>query len=196
LELAGILSKHRAENLFQIGVLAREAGNLEIATNHWRQTLHLSPSYAIRIASLLALDLPDEEISLDLFPDDLNSLKSIASGPFSEEKFPKTNGLIWQRMKSIAETIPVQDPSRWQALAEVAAHEGDTETELDCLRQASSKQPMNRTLRLLWANRLAEANYIDEAIEQADFCRTLAPEDTQVLDAIRRWKELRNKIRQ
>jgi len=195
LELAGILSSHRAENLFQIGVLAREAGDLQMTIKLWRQTLRLSPWYGPRVASILALDLDDKEIPYDLFADDLGSLKQITMIPFTEEKFPITHGLIWERIKAIAEAMPVYDPGRWQWLAEIAVQEGDTETELDCLRQASSKQPMNRVMRMHWANRLAASQKLDEAIEQAEFCRTLAPDDQQVQDAIQRWKEIRDKNR-
>ncbi len=195
LQLAGILSGHRAENLFQIGVLAREAGDLDLAIKAWRQTLLLSPSYGSRVASIIALDLEDEKIPVDIFTDDLAVLKQITTSPFSEEKFPVTHDLLWKRMKVAAEALPAFEPGRWQWLAEIASKEGDTEKELDCLRLASSKQPMNQGIRMYWASRLADEGYLDEAIEQADFCRTLAPDDLQVQDAIRRWKDLRDKNR-
>jgi tetratricopeptide (TPR) repeat protein len=195
LQLAGILSGHRAENLFQIGVLAREAGDLDLALKFWRQTLQLSPGYGPRVASIIALDLEDEKIPADLFADDLGVLKQITLNPFSEEKFPVTHALLWERMKAVAEALPAFEPGRWQWLAEIAAKEGDTDKELDCLRQASSKQPMNQAIRMYWASRLADEGFLDEAIEQAEFCRTLSPDDLQVQDAIRRWKELRDKNR-
>ncbi len=195
LQLAGILSGHRAENLFQIGVLAREAGDLDLALKFWLQTIRLSPGYGPRVASIIALDLEDEKIPVDLFADDLGVLKQITTSPFSEEKFPVTHALLWERMKVAAEALPAFEPGRWQWLAEIASKEGDTEKELDCLRQASSKQPMNRAIRMYWAGRLADEGYLDEAIEQSEFCRTLAPDDLQVQDAIRRWKELRDKNR-
>jgi len=191
LEIAGILSKHRAENCFQIGVLANEAGSPEIASVQWRQTLLLSSSYAVRIASMISLKIPDKEIPMDLFPDDLNSLQAIAASPFSKDRFPITNERLWERIKTIANAIPVNVPGRWLSLADIAAHEEDTQAELECLEQASSRQPMNRALRMRWANRLAQADRIDEAIEQAEFCKTLESDDPQVLDAIRRWTEIR-----
>lgn len=195
LQLAGILSGHRAENLFQIGVLSREAGDLDLALKFWRQTLRLSPGYGARVASIIALDLDDEKVPVDIFADDLGVLKQITTSPFSEEKFPVTNELLWERIKAAAEALSAFEPGRWQWLAEIASKEGDTEKELDCLRQASSKQPMNRGIRMYWASRLADEGYLDEAIEQSEFCRTLAPDDLQVQDAIRRWKELRDKNR-
>jgi tetratricopeptide (TPR) repeat protein len=195
LQLAGILSGHRAENLFQIGVLTREAGDLELAIEFWRQTLRLSPGYGARVASIIALDLEDEKIPVDIFSDDLGVLKQITTSPFTEEKFPVTHALLWERMKAAAEALPAFEPGRWQWLAEIASKEGDTEKELDCLRQASSKQPMNQAIRMYWAGRLANEGFLDEAIEQAEFCRTLAPDDLQVQDALRRWKELRDKDR-
>jgi tetratricopeptide (TPR) repeat protein len=195
LQLAGILSGHRAENLFQIGVLTREAGDLELAIEFWRQTLRLSPGYGARVASIIALDLEDEKIPVDIFADDLGVLKQITTSPFTEEKFPVTHALLWERMKAAAEALPAFEPGRWQWLAEIASKEGDTEKELDCLRQASSKQPMNQAIRMYWAGRLANEGFLDEAIEQAEFCRTLAPDDLQVQDALRRWKELRDKDR-
>jgi len=195
LELAGILSKHRAENCFQIGVLANEAGEYKMALDHFRQSLLLSTGYAVRVASILALKNADGDIPLDIFPNDFDSLRSIASAPFSVDRFPKSNEFLWEKIKLIATEIPTNEPRRWLWLADIAVHEGETETELDCLKQVVSIQPMNRALRMRWAKRLADLDQMDEAIQQAEFCQTLEPDDQRVNESIRLWKDKRNALR-
>lgn len=152
--------------------------------------MQLTPSIAPRAASLIALDTSDAEIPVELFPPEPNTLYLISSNPFDKEHFPITNARIWKEIEEIALAMAPEDSNRFAWLARAASSFGKPVLELEYLEQAVIRKPLDRFLRLHWAERLQASGDLESALEQVRHCQSLAPEDPQIEAFLKNLKAL------
>ena len=114
----------------------------------------------------------------------------MADKNFRQADFPKTNEKLWNRVREAASAMSVGDPNRLTWLALVAAHFGETDQELEYIGESVNRSPLNKQLRMQYAERLVTAGRFDAAVENAEIGKSLAPDDPQIeasLQRIKRW---------
>ena len=186
-----LVSRHRPETLFQIGVLGWQAANdREHVYTTWERAMRLNPSLAPSAASIIAMETQESDVPIDIFPANPYYLSLIAATPFDELRFPLTNSKLWEKIGTTALELKQDDPYRYTWLAAAAAHFGETEKEIEFLGESVNLMPMNRELRMKLADRLAAAGMFESAVENAEICRSMAPDDPQIDASLKRLKTL------
>jgi tetratricopeptide (TPR) repeat protein len=136
------------------------------------------------------METPDDEVPSDIFPAQPYYLSEMAKKPFDSSRFPKTNDRLWRRVSEAALELDPTDPNRYAWLASTAAHFGETEKELEYLGESVNHAPLNKQLRMQLADRLAATGQLEPAIEQAEICRSLDPDDPQIEASLKRLQAL------
>ncbi len=186
-----LVSRHRPDTLFQIGVLAWQAAkDREHVYPLWTTALKLSPALAPSAATIIAMTTPDSEVPVEILPPSPQYLGDCVRSPFTETQFPITNDKIWKKIGESALELSLNDPNRYNWLAATAAHFGDTEKELEYLGEMVNRNSMNKQLRMQFADRLATVGRFEAAIEHAEICRSMAPDDPQIEASLKRLKSL------
>ena len=114
-----ILSRHRPETMFQLGVLGRQTAKDREHTNLiWSKAMELSPWIASRAASLIALDTSDEEIPSQCFPARakcalLNFWQTVRQGAFPDHEWTT----FWKDIEEVALAMDPTDSNRYVWLA-------------------------------------------------------------------------------
>jgi O-antigen ligase len=184
------LTRHVPQKSFQLGLIARHAAEDRPRSEElWRETLQLDPSRTPTVASLFAIDTPDGEVPLSIFPATPSYLFQLLNNPFTAATFPKTHEQLWLALESSATQLARNDPWRGRWLSNVAAHFGRTDDELAFLEEAVRYSPLDRNLRLVWVDRLASLGELALAIKQAEFCLSLAPDDPQTAAVVKQLKD-------
>ena len=184
-----LLSQHRSETNFQVGVLGREAAkDTDHVNKVWEKAMQKSYLIAPRVAALIALDTPDEEVPLEIFPKLPLSNYTLAGDPFTKTRFPITHDRIWVRIEEEALSMDSADSNRFSWLARAAAYFGKPEKELEFLEQFVVRNPTDLQWRLLWADRLAASGDLESAMEQALLCQSLRQDDPQAEALIKRLR--------
>jgi O-Antigen ligase len=185
-----ILSQNKPNRLFQLGLIARRMAKEPVrAEALWMDAFKLSTYRVSSVATLLAADTPDESISVDIFPADPAVLNQLLMNPFEPERFPKTNARLWEKIEKTATELSVEHPHRAIWLAAVASQKGDKEMELEFLEEAVRRNPLNRMIRLQWVDRLTIAGQLTMALQQAEYCLSLAPDDVHSEALVKGLKE-------
>jgi hypothetical protein len=186
-----LVSRHRPDTLFQMGVLAWQAAkDKEHVYPLWEFAMKISPAVVPSTASIIALTTSDEDIPVEIFPARPDYLNEIVTKPFGPSKFPITHEKLWHKINESALELDPDNTQRYTWLARAAAHFGDTEKELEYLRELVDRSPMNRPLRMQLAERLGAVGLFDLAIEHAEICHKMAPEDPQIDASLKRLKNL------
>ena len=189
-----LLSRHRTETIFQIGVLARQAAKDQKHVDPlWAKAMQMTGSLVTRAATIIALDTPDSDIDVNIFPAFPLELYMIAANPFDKGRFPITNRRLWERIDESAMAMRVDNPNRYIWLARAAAYFDKPEKELEYLEIAVDHNPLNLELRRIWASQLAASGDLKAAIEQAEYCLTVAPDDIQCQAVMQHLKSLESK---
>jgi hypothetical protein len=184
------LTRHVPQKSFQLGLIARHAADDRPRCEAlWRETLQLDPSRTSTVATLLAMDTPDGEVPLSIFPTTPSYLFQLLNTPFTAATFPQTHEQLWLALESSATQLARNDPWRGRWLSNVAAHFGRTDDELAFLEEAVRYSPLDRNLRLVWVDRLASQGQLALAIKQAEFCLSLAPDDPQTAAVVKQLKD-------
>jgi O-Antigen ligase len=190
LDRSRILNLNKPNRLFQLGLIARRAaGDNTKSEALWSDAFKLSTYRVAAAATVLAADTPDESIPIDIFPSDPAILNQLLISPFEPTRFPKTNARLWERIESAAEQLSVDHTHRAVWLAAVASKKGDKELELQYLEEAVRVNPLNRIVRLQWVDRLSQAGQLTLALQQAEFCLSLVPDDVNAEALVKRLKE-------
>ncbi len=185
-----ILSQNKSNRLFQLGLIARRtAKDPARSESLWMDSFKLSLYRVPAVATLLAVDTPDESIPVDIFPSDPAVLNQLLMSPFDPQRFPVTNARLWEKIEKSAEELSVDHVHRAIWLAAVASKKGDKELELEYLEEAVRRNPLNRMIRLQWVDRLALAGQLTMALQQAEYCLSLAPDDAHSEALVKGLKE-------
>jgi tetratricopeptide (TPR) repeat protein len=186
-----MIARHRPDTLFQLGVLAWQAAeDQKHVYPLWEFAMQLSPSLVPNTASLIALTTSDKDIPVEIFPLRPDYLNDIVNKPFNSTAFPITNEKLWHKIHDSSLELSPDNAQRYMWLAGAAAHFGDTEKEVEYLRELVDRSPMNRLLRMHLAERLGALGDFDPAIEHAEACLKMAPGDPQIEASLKRLKSL------
>lgn len=190
LDRSRILNLNKPNRLFQLGLIARRvAGDNAKSEALWSDAFKLSTYRVPAAATILAADTPDDSVPIEIFPADPAILNQLLMTPFDPTRFPKTNARLWERIESAAEQLSVDHTHRAVWLAAVASQKGDKELELQYLEEAVRINPLNRIVRLQWVDRLSQAGQLTLALQQAEYCLSLVPDDVNAEALVKRLKQ-------
>ncbi len=151
----GLIPSH-PNLLFRSGLIALELGDRAFGNDNWRRSMSIDRTQVRSVATLVAQRIPDGEIDLDAFPEDMELLEQVARKHLTLTKFPKSNWEIWNRIADLAKKLPEKDYRRWIWLAKAAYYHGDWMLETECLERAtrirSSDPQVFLRLATLYAN--------------------------------------------
>jgi len=189
---AAMLSEHRSESMFQLGVLARQAAKDRQHSNAlFEKAMQMAPhSNTTRAAALIAMDTPDEEVNTEIFPAIPYLLHVLTNSPFEKAKFPRCNQQLWRQIDDAAKLMNINDPNRFLWLSYSAAYFGRLDDELRNLEEAVYRSPTNKENRLRWADRLAASGDLKTAVQQAEICLSLAPDDPHIEATVKRLQSM------
>ena len=155
--------KHNAQQLLETTLLFRDQFDQNQFEQILAQAMKSNPGAASNSAKLIAMESPDEDVSINLFPQRLDILEMIAREPFTKERFPRTNQRLWERAQELVAVAPMTTSNKEIWLANASVELGDANAEISHLRKAVKQEPNNIQLSIRLAKRLMDAMENDEA---------------------------------
>ena len=169
------LGRHNGTQLLLGTMLFSEQLDFSQKRALWAQAMKTSIGIAENGAKLIASEVKDADIPLDVFPQRYEVFEVLAKRTFTKELFPSTNRSLWERAIALIAKASLSSSRRELWLADAYLEIGNIDEEIAHLRASIRYEPNNIKLICRLGSRLLDVGDIPNAKAQLKQAQRLDP---------------------
>lgn len=168
--------------LVQCGTLAQAAGLAEFSYACWRRSLELVPDRLPQIRQLWSQEVTLEQEMEWILPDSPELLLTLARASYSGDEDRAARHTLALKAQRLLESQSGSktEPKRLHALARCSVLLDEPDAAADSYRQSLVLEPLNVERRLELVGLLHQQHNYQEALDQAELCQAMAPQQAAI----------------
>jgi len=171
---------HQPQTLTSVSILMSGVIARERLIPIWKTIIRTSPSATLGVGRLVSSLYEDDSVPIELFPNQPQVLRTLATQVFGEKLFPSTHAQLLELALDAGKSMrqPIAKKSLW--LADTAREAGNANVEIENLRVCIQFYPNDVSLQVRLTERLIEQG---DKVEAKDSLRELMrnlPNDPRV----------------
>lgn len=179
--------------LDQCGILSHLAGRTQFAIECWKRSLELDLNQFPQIRHDIEMNAVRDVSLIELLPATPLALTTVAIRYFSTSADEQLRHRFAQEAQRLLTSSPTAARSsggmRDQVQARIHQLLGEFDSADACYRQALAADPLNVACRLEFAGLLRADGRIEAALDQAEICRSEAPDEPSVRDFLKQLQK-------
>ena len=157
-------SSHLPQLLTSASIFYNDVLPIDDRIKFWKAALQTSPASAIGIGRIMKTQFADENVPVEIFPNNPNYLFSLAREVFPKTEFPRTHGILCRRAAESVASQPNRSPSGTALLlADIAYEMGDSNAESENLSLYLHYKPEDARLWIRLINLQIQAEKWNDA---------------------------------
>ena len=182
LRRAVLVSPGNPDLLIRCGTLAQAAGLTEFSYACWRRSLELDPDRLHKIRHLWMNHVTLEQELQWILPNSPQLLLSLASGSYAGDKHREIRHALVLRAQQLLEVKSGQltESERLHVRARCSVLRDDPAAAVDYYRQLLVREPLHIEWRLELVGLLHQQGKYQAALDQAELCQAMAPEQAAI----------------